>query len=145
MKLSETQWETDNFTVDFDSGEHLFFEANFLDVLSVRVGEKEKLVSENQVWLLSSILAFHGSDSVNAHWVGYPSWIFGALLEEGGTELFSETVPLEIYCPLCAYIRARGWATWDGLGMDGPEPNSVLWWKLGFGMLSAYASLFTVF
>lgn len=90
-------------------------------------------------WLSMAATQFTLTESVIR--VGF----LGLCLRKEELSCFPETVPLEIYCSLCAYIRARGWATWDGLGMDGPEPNSVLWWKLGFGMLSAYASLFIVF
>ena len=50
----------EEFSVGFDGGEDLIFEADLLDVLNLRVLKEEELVSEHVVWLLGSFLVVHG-------------------------------------------------------------------------------------
>lgn len=50
-------------TVSFDDGEDLLFEADLLDVLHVGVPQKEELVGEHEVELLSPFLTFHGEST----------------------------------------------------------------------------------
>ena len=67
MVESAAEEEEEEFTVGFDGGEDLVFEADLLDVLNVRVPEEEELVGEHEVWLLSSFLAVHCDSVVVAH------------------------------------------------------------------------------
>lgn len=67
------------FTVGFDGSENLLSELDLLDVLDIRVGEKEELVSQHEVRLLRSFLAFHGGSVT-----GSLPWAFLCAFLEGG-------------------------------------------------------------
>lgn len=60
---SEKLGENRRLTVSFDNGEDLLFEADLLDVLHVGVPQKEELVGEHEVELLTPFLAFHGGST----------------------------------------------------------------------------------